>query len=128
GGRGRVVRKPGVGTRVVRPKVRRPLELTSLFDDLASSGRQPATRVLSLQVQPAAAAVAHALGLDEGAPVLAIERLRSADGEPLALMRNYLPDGLIELGPADLEGRGLYELMRAAGIRPHLASQTIGAR
>jgi DNA-binding GntR family transcriptional regulator len=126
--RGLVVRKPGVGTRVVRPKVRRPLELSSLFDDLASSGRQPSTRVLSLQRQPASGAVAHALGLDEGTPVVAIERLRSADGEPLALMRNHLPDGPIALTAEELEERGLYELMRAAGARPHVAQQTIGAR
>jgi GntR family transcriptional regulator len=126
--RGLVVRKPGVGTSVVRPKVRRPLELTSLFDDLSSSGRRPTTQVLSLQRHPASAPVAHALGLEEGAPVLAVERLRSADGEPLALMRNSLPDGLLALSADELSKAGLYELMRAAGVRPSAAQQTIGAR
>jgi DNA-binding GntR family transcriptional regulator len=126
--RGLVVRKPGVGTRVVRPKVRRPLELTSLFDDLAASGRRPTTEVLSLQLQPAPDPVAHGLGLEEGSGVLVLERLRSADGEPLALMRNYLPDDLLPLTAAALAEHGLYELMRAAGARPQVAQQTIGAR
>ncbi len=41
--KGLIVRRRGIGTRVVQPKVRRPLELSSLFDDLAGSGqkRQP---------------------------------------------------------------------------------------
>lgn len=34
----------------------------------------------------------------------------------------------MELTPEWLEQKGLYELMRAAGQRPHLASQTVGAR
>ena len=45
--KGLVVRRRGIGTRVVQPKLRRPLELTSLYDDLASAGREPTTEVLS---------------------------------------------------------------------------------
>ena len=59
---------------------------------------------------------------------LALERLRYADGQPLAIMRNWLPLGLVELDATRLERAGLYQLMRAAGITLHLASQTIGAR
>ena len=43
-------------------------------------------------------------------------------------MRNWIPLGLVHLDPARLERTGLYQLMRAAGITLHLASQTIGAR
>lgn len=126
--RGYLVRRRGVGTQVVHPKVRRPVELTSLYDDLALNGKNPQTKVLSLKTVPAADAVAHALSLDEGTAVLALERLRYADGEPLAIMRNWIPKGLVELTAERLERSGLYELMRSAGIRLHLASQTIGAR
>ena len=45
--RGMVVRKRGVGTQVVHPKVRRTIELSSLYDDLAKSGRAPSTVVRS---------------------------------------------------------------------------------
>lgn len=126
--RGLLVRKRGVGTQVVHPKVRRPLELSSLYDDLAGAGKRPTTKVLSLQVLPAPDAVAHELGLAEGAPVVALERIRFARDEPLALMRNFIPAGLVELTAESLERTGLYQLMRTAGVRLHLASQRIGAR
>jgi DNA-binding GntR family transcriptional regulator len=126
--RGLVLRKRGIGTQVVHPKVRRPLELTSLYEDLAAHGQRPTTRVLSVGVVPAPDHVALALGVEAGAPVVALVRLRCARGEPLALMRNHLPEGLVPVEPEELEQSGLYELMRAAGVRPHLASQTIGAR
>jgi GntR family transcriptional regulator len=126
--RGLLVRKRGVGTQVVHPKVRRPLELSSLYDDLAGAGKRPTTKVLSLQVLPAPDAVAHELGLAEGAPVVALERIRFARDEPLALMRNFISAGLVELTAESLERTGLYQLMRTAGVRLHLASQRIGAR
>jgi DNA-binding GntR family transcriptional regulator len=126
--RGYLVRKRGIGTQVVHPKLRRPVQLTSLYEDLALSGKDPRTRVLSFKTVPAADVVAHLLGVEEGSPVVAIERLRYADGEPLALMRNWIPPGRVELSAELLERAGLYQLMRSAGLRLHLASQTIGAR
>jgi DNA-binding GntR family transcriptional regulator len=126
--RGYLVRRRAVGTQVVHPKVRRPVELSSLYDDLAASRKDPRTTVLSLGTVPATDRVAHALGLEDGADVLALERLRYADGQPLALMRNWLPPGTVRLDAERLERSGLYQLMRAAGITLHLASQTIGAR
>jgi GntR family transcriptional regulator len=126
--RGYLVRRRAVGTQVVHPKVRRPVELTSLYDDLTASRKNPRTKVLSLEAVPASDRVAHALGLDDGVEVLALERLRYADGQPLAIMRNWFPKGVVELDPGRLERAGLYQLMRGAGITLHLASQTIGAR
>ena len=41
--KGMLVRKRGVGTQVVQTPVHRPVELTSLFDDLARAGQEPAT-------------------------------------------------------------------------------------
>ena len=37
----------------MHPKVRRPVELTSLYDDLAKTARAPRTEVRSLEVGPA---------------------------------------------------------------------------
>lgn len=126
--RGLLVRKRGVGTQVVHPHVRRPLELTSLYDDLSAGGQRPTTTVLSLRQEPAPDAVAHRLHLDEGSHVITIERLRLSDGEPLAVLRNYVPVGVVELTREALEQTGLYQLMRASGVRLHLASQSVGAR
>lgn len=126
--RGLLVRKRGVGTHVVKPKVRRPVELSSLYDDLRKSGRAPRTDVLRLEVRPASDAVAHALGLPEGTEVTYVERLRYADDEPLALMQNILPLDVVTLGAEDLREHGLYELLRAAKRGPRMANEVIGAR
>jgi hypothetical protein len=50
GGRRQLMRKPGVGTPVVTFKVRRPIELASLYDDLNIAGRESHTSVLSFML------------------------------------------------------------------------------
>ncbi len=125
---GLLVRKRGVGTQVVHTKVRRSIELTSLYDDLSAANQRPRTDVLSHTVVPAPGPVALALNVPEGAPVRAVERLRFAQDEPLALMRNYLPTGVADLTTEALADHGLYELLRASGVRLRLATQNIGAR
>lgn len=126
--KGLLVRRRGVGTQVVHSRVRRPLELSSLYDDLEAAGQAPATEVVRHEPVPAAPEVAAALGVAEGGEVILLERLRSTHGQPVALLRNYLPAGLLELDTARLEATGLYRLLRAAGITLHSARQTVGAR
>ncbi|MGW1194542.1 GntR family transcriptional regulator [Streptomyces sp. NPDC002536] len=126
--KGLLVRRRGVGTQVVHSQVKRPLELSSLYDDLEAAGQKPATRVLRQGVEPATAQVAAALGVPEGTEVRYVERLRLAHGEPMAHLRNHLPVGLLDLGADVLAETGLYRLMRTAGITLHSARQTIGAR
>ncbi|KAF3469856.1 GntR family transcriptional regulator [Streptomyces sp. Tu 3180] len=126
--KGLLVRRRGVGTQVVHSQVKRPLELSSLYDDLEAAGQRPATKVLVNTVVAAPGEVAAALGVAEGGEVHRIERLRLAHGEPMAYLCNYLPPGLLDLETGQLEATGLYRLMRAAGITLHSARQTIGAR
>jgi DNA-binding GntR family transcriptional regulator len=126
--RGMLVRKRGVGTQVVHPKVRRPVELSSLYDDLVNADRAPRTEVLDLRVVPAAQEIAEALEVPAGTEVTWIERLRYAGGEPLALMHNAIPVDLLPLTERDLAEHGLYELLRRAGFVPRIATQVIGAR
>jgi GntR family transcriptional regulator len=126
--KGLLVRRRGIGTRVVQPKVRRSLELTSLYDDLAGSGQRPATQVLRNEVVPAPPEVAAALSLAEGTDVIWLVRLRSASDQPIARMSNYLPTDLPGLTTESLVERGLYQLIRASGVQLHAAVQTIGAR
>jgi DNA-binding GntR family transcriptional regulator len=126
--RGMLVRRRGVGTQVVHPKVRRPVELTSLWDDLAKTGRAPRTEVRSLEVGPASESVAATLGLAAGLEVTTVERIRYAGDEPLAIMHNVVPVDVVRLDPEELQRRGLYELLRAAGRMPRIASQVVGAK
>jgi DNA-binding GntR family transcriptional regulator len=126
--KGLLVRRRGVGTQVVHSQVKRPLELSSLYDDLEAAGQRPATRVLVNTVVPASAEVAAALGVAEGSDVHRVERLRLAHGEPMAYLCNHLPPGLLDLDSAQMEATGLYRLMRSAGITLHSARQSVGAR
>ena len=126
--KGLVVRRRGIGTRVVQPKLHRPLELTSLNDDLNRAGRKPTTDVLHFAHVEADDDVAERLEVPEGTHVLELVRLRRADGEPIAKLTNYLPERLATFSEDDLADHGLYDLIRSQGIALHSATQTLGAR
>lgn len=125
---GLLVRRRGVGTTVAGARFHRPLELTSLFDDLVASGEVPTTEVLSFGEERAERRIAAALGLREGDAVVHFRRLRRVGGKPLSVMENWLPRSSCGFGPLELAESGLYSLLRAQGLTPHLAEQTIGAR
>jgi DNA-binding GntR family transcriptional regulator len=125
---GVLVRRRGAGVRVLAPVVRRKVELTSLFDDLARHGGTPRTEVRSLVVGPASAEVAARSGIAEGTEVTSVERLRFAGDGPLALMTNVVPRDVLALDAPTLRERGLYELLREAGCVPVTATQVVGAR
>ena len=128
-GRGLLVRKRGVGTTVASRVIHRRLGLTSLLDDLLSSGRKVDTQVLEFSTTRQNHHAATMLGLDVlDTPMVYIERLRSSDGLPLAIMKNWLPPRFVDLTAADFLERGLYELLGERGVRPVVAHQVIGAR
>lgn len=125
--KGLLVRKRGVGTQVVQSPVHRRVELTSLFDDLTRAGQTPTTELLEYQRMVVDEGVATELNLAADAEVVMIQRLRCANGEPLAVMTNYLP---ADLAPdaEELEASGLYQALRTRGVHIRLARQRIGAR
>ncbi len=125
--KGMLVRKRGVGTQVVQTPVHRPVELTSLFDDLARAGQEPATKVLDYNIGPAPDDIAAQLNLPVGSDVLTMRRLRSSGGQPLALMTNHLP-AAIAPDQDELERAGLYQALRSRGVHIRLARQRIGAK
>jgi GntR family transcriptional regulator len=126
--KGLVVRKRGAGTLVANDSIDRDVELTSLYDDLAAAGRAPATQVIRNEVTHANDRVAAALQLPERTLVNSLQRIRLADGEPIALMHNFLPAALVHLSIEMLEQHGLYELLRASGIRLSSATQRMCAK
>ncbi|MCZ2404051.1 GntR family transcriptional regulator [Paenarthrobacter sp. Z7-10] len=124
---GLLVRKRGVGTQVVSSQVRRPLELSSLFDDLSRSGSKPTTEVLSFSHIEADEATRKALQLPPGTEVYHFTRLRKVAGKPLALMENWVRDDITAIDEGALRSQGLYGILRAGGVNFRLASQRIGA-
>jgi GntR family transcriptional regulator len=126
--KGLLVRKRGAGSRVVDSKVKRAVELTSLYEDLLRNGQRPTTLVIHNAEEPAPEEVAQALKVPEGAPVRVLKRLRYAHEQPIAYMVNYLPADIEGLTSEALASQGLYQLLRARGLRLQAAVQSIGAR
>lgn len=77
-------RHHGKGTFVAERRVSSRLHLASFTEDMRRRGLRPTTSVLSAKQAGADAAVAGALDLELGAPCARIERLRLADGRPMA--------------------------------------------
>lgn len=107
---GLVYRRPPRGTFVAEPRVL--FRVGSFTDEIVRIGRTPGAQLIWAEQRDPNAAVAKAFG-DEPGPVHALNRLRFADGEPIALETTYFPvsrtPGLLE---HSLEG-SLWELIRA---------------
>ena len=126
--KGLLVRKRGVGTQVVHAPIRRTVELTSLNDDLRRAGRHPSTVVLALERVPAEDGPAGRLNLSPGSMLWRLDRLRLVGEQPLALMRNYIPEFVTDVSTVDFAATGLYEHFRSVAIHLRVAHQTISAR
>lgn len=125
---GILYRQQGKGTFVGRPKIRQKLRgLSSFTEDMLSRGMRPGARVLSAEVVAAPYKVRHALGLPEQAHVVRLERLRLADGEPMALEVTHLPyPRFADLVRDSLENTSLYRMLQDRfGVTFGTALQTI---
>jgi len=111
---GVLYRRKGKGTFVSEPKIRESLvqHLTGFYEDTVALGLKPSTKVLEQKVIPAAPKIADALGLEEGDPVIMIDRLRFVDGEPILLVITYVPYRLCpELVNEDVSTQSLYAIL-----------------
>ena len=91
---GRLYRLVGKGTFVARPKIEMPLRLASFTEDMRARGLEPGSRDLERRVVPANAHLVRGLNLNPGELVHLIARLRTADGEPMAIERSHIPVNL----------------------------------
>jgi len=126
--KGLLVRRRGVGTQVVHGQLSRKVELTSLYEDLARSGKRPSTTLLSHRIVAADEKMAEILTVRLESPVLHLRRLRYADGVPIGVLENFLPEAFTAIGAAELESSGLYQVLRARNVTIRVAHQRIGAR
>jgi len=126
--KGLLVRRRGVGTQVLHGQIHRKVELSSLYEDLSNGGQAPSTKVLEIKRSNADQKIAGYLNVKVGAPVLMIKRLRFADGVPVAILENWLPEDFIDLADENLASHGLYQLLKARGVAIKVAQQNIGAR
>lgn len=89
---GLIYRRQGLGSFAAPPAVPQGLvRLTDFAQDMERAGISPASRVLHQAPEEAPPAAAAALGLEPGAKVLRLDRLRIGDDRPVALDRTWLP-------------------------------------
>lgn len=113
---GVVVRERGRGTVLSDGRVEQPLDaMYSLFEAVEAGGLQQQSELLAeaLVREPEAAA---SLGLEAGAELVVVERLRRAGPAPLAVDRVWLPAGVGRpLLGTDWSRTSLYEQLSAHG-------------
>lgn len=140
---GYIERRPGAGTRVVpRRLMRTSLDNNvGVADIIRSMGMVPGTKSLEFQLAEAPDDVASDLGLGELRRVAIIERVRTADGNPVVFSRHFYPptaswnEGAML---ADFDSESLYTILETragtaiqyaiATIRPALADGAVAAR
>lgn len=106
-------REQGKGTFVSRHKITQQLmHLTGFTEDIQARGQKPSTKVLAAQMLPADEITAERLHIEVGQPIFSLQRLRLADGEPLAIEFSQLSfKGCEKLVAEDLEQQSLYHLL-----------------
>jgi GntR family transcriptional regulator len=133
---GRLDRARGRGTFARRPPIVRDIAARAGFaDEMRARGLVPYATVVTARAEPAADAIAHALGIAAGAPIHYLERIRGADGVPLLLEQAHLPverfPGLLD---EDFTIASLYDVLAQrygvpiAGTRETIAAIIPSAR
>ncbi len=92
---GYLVRRRGAGTFVAEPKVAKGIDINSFSDDMRARGMTPASRTLDLAIVPAGARLGRILHVSPAEPVVAVKRLRLADGEPMAIELLHVRQSLV---------------------------------
>lgn len=99
--------------------------LSSFSEDMRSRGRVPGAKILSRTINTPSPEEAFLLGLGIDERVLRLDRLRLADGLPLAIDRSVVP--LKFLGDNNGGEGSLYDALTAGGHRPVRALQKLSA-
>ena len=116
----------GKGTFVARPRLESRLHLASFSQDMRRRGLTPSSVLLGIEADRPPAEAATALGLDADGLAWRIDRVRLADGQPIALENGWYPiEHLPGLDRQDLSG-SLYEVFENTyGFGIDAAEQTL---
>lgn len=126
---GLVRRQRGSGTFIApKPLHRHSGPLMSFTADMKRRGLTASSQLISAELREANQAEADALRLGEKGRVVAITRLRLADGTPMAIEHASLTPECAPVLAGDLESSSLHESMRSLGRIPVTALTWISAR
>lgn len=128
---GLVERRHGSGTYALPSRLEQRVDrLLGFTEEARLLGFKPGSRLLETVKIEADAQVAAALAVEPGTRILRVTRLRTADGQPLAVQESHLCPLALELPLDALERSGsLYAtLAQVCGLRPHRAKQVVSAR
>jgi GntR family transcriptional regulator len=128
-GEGLVERVQGRGTFVAEPRVAQAAALSSFTEDMKARGLMAGSRVLGQETMPADAIVARGLDVELGTPVVRLRRVRTADGDPMAVEEAFLDaTRFAGLADAELEGASLFDVLESTfGVRFPAADQRVVA-
>lgn len=108
------------------PKLEQSLSsLISFTENMLARGRLSSSEVLSRGLFPPTPDESMTLGLGTSDRVSRLERLRSADGVPMAVEMSSLPEDI--LPDPEAVGTSLYQYLRGQGRAPTRAIQRVGA-
>lgn len=110
---GLIYHERGVGTFVSSRKIDvHTRNLGGFSDEMLALGIKPSSRVLKLKCEVANKQITRDLDLEEGEKAFRLERLRLADGEPMAFEVTCLPEKLCpELDKWNLTENSLYRIL-----------------
>jgi len=109
---GYLVRRRGAVTFVAEPKVAKGMDVTSFSDDMRARGLTPGSQTLDMREIPAGARLGRILHVSPSELVLAVKRLRLADGDPMAIELLHTRASLVPgLTASDLEIGSFYDLL-----------------
>jgi GntR family transcriptional regulator len=112
---GLLIRLQGKGTFVSSDHaiVQGPPDLTSFTQDMVTRGWGSSSRVVGITVGPGSADICLRLGVSAGSTLTRIERVRLADGQPIAIQVAHLPSMAFPgLERYDFGRESLYEVLR----------------
>jgi GntR family transcriptional regulator len=125
---GAIYRVSGSGSFIADRHIHRGMNrLRSFTEDMKSRNRAVSSRVLSADLRAGAPDELRALHLAPGDRVVAITRVRLADGVPLALERAVLLPSCAPILQADLATASIHELVRELGREPTTAHGSLTA-